>query len=158
MVHIPINHPLRPLYRTLAGLIGAYILVFGVIGLIRTWSDPLFDRGDVWVLSLRTNLAFSIISIIYGAVLLGGAIAGGNVGHMINSVAGPLFMITGVGMMTVMQTDANILNFSMTTVILSLIFGLVVFTAGMYDKVGTSEDVEVEEAHRHTPAPVPSRR
>jgi Domain of unknown function (DUF4383) len=149
MVHIPINHPLRPLYRTLAGLIGAYILVFGVIGLIRTWGDPLFDRGDVWVLGLRTNLAFAIISIAYGAVLLGGALVGGNVSHMINWVAGPLFMITGVGMMTVMQTDANILNFSMSTVILSLIFGLVVFTAGMYDKVGTSEDVEAEEAHRH---------
>jgi hypothetical protein len=158
MAHIPINHPLRQLYRTLAGLIGAYILVFGVIGLIQTWGDPLFDRGDVWVLGLRTNLAFAIMSVLYGAVLLGGAIVGDNVGHMVNSVGGPLFMIAGLGMMTVMQTDANVLNFSMSTVIVSLIFGLVIFTAGMYDKVGSPEDVEAEEAYRHAPAPVPSRR
>jgi hypothetical protein len=158
MAHIPVNHPLRQLYRTLAGLIGAYILVFGVIGLIQTWGDPLFDRDSVWVLGLRTNLAFAILSVLYGAVLLGGAIAGGNIGHMINSAGGPIFMITGIGMMTVMQTDANILNFSMSTVIVSLIFGLVVFTAGMYDKVGSSEEVEAEEAYRHAPPPVPSRR
>ena len=32
MAHFPVNHPLRPLYRTLAGLVGAYLLVFGIVG------------------------------------------------------------------------------------------------------------------------------
>lgn len=157
MAHIPVNHPMRPLYRTLAGLIGAYILAFGIIGLIQTWGDPLFDRGDVWVLGLRTNLAFAILSIVYGAVLLGGALVDGTIGHMINVGGGVLFMVAGLAMMTVMQTDANILNFSMSTVIVSLVFGLLVFTAGLYDKVGSPEDVEAEEAYRHAAAAVPSR-
>jgi hypothetical protein len=148
MAHIPVNHPLRPVYRTVAGLIGAYILLFGVIGLIQTLGDPLFDRGDVWVLGLRTNLAFSILSILYGLVLLGGNLLGGNLGHMINLGGGVLFMLAGMGMMTVMQTDANILNFSMSTVVVSLIFGLLVFTAGLYDKPGTPEDAEEEEKYR----------
>jgi hypothetical protein len=148
MAHIPVNHPLRPVYRTFAGLIGAYILVFGVVGLIQTWGDPLFDRGDVWTLGLRTNLAFSILSIVYGIVLLGGNLVNGNLGHMINLGGGVLFMLAGMGMMTVMQTDANILNFSMSTVVVSLVFGLLVFTAGLYDKPGTAEDAEAEEKFR----------
>lgn len=152
MAHIPVNHPLRPLYRTLAGLIGAYILVFGVIGLIQTWGDPLFDRGDVWVLGLRTNLAFAVLSIAYGLVLLGANLLGGNLGHLVNVGAGVLFMLAGMLMMTLMQTDANILNFSMSTVIVSLVFGLIVFTAGLYDKVGTSEEAEAEDAFRHRAA------
>jgi hypothetical protein len=156
MAHIPVNHPMRPLYRTLAGLIGLYILVFGIIGLVQTWGDPLFDRGDVWVLGLRTNLAFAILSIVYGAVLLAGAVIGGNVEHMINLGASLLFLIVGMAMMTLLQTDANILNFSMSNVIASFVFGLLVLTAGMYDKVGSSEDVEAEEAYRHNAAPVPT--
>ena len=154
MAHIPVNHPLRPLYRTLSGLIGLYILVFGIIGVVQTAGDPLFDRGDVWVLGLRTNLAFAILSVVYGAVLLAGAVIGGNVEHMINLGAGLVFIFVGLFMMTVMETDANILNFSMVNSIVSFIFGLLVLTAGLYDKVGSSEDVEAEEAYRRNVAPV----
>jgi len=152
MAHIPVNHPMRPLYRTLAGLIGLYILVFGIIGVIQTAGDPLFDRGDEWVLGLRTNLAFAILSIIYGVVLLAGAVIGGNVEHMINLGAGLVFIIVGMIMMTLMQTDANILNFSMVNSIVSFIFGLLVLTAGLYDKVGSRDDVEAEEAFRRNAA------
>lgn len=154
MAHIPVNHPLRPLYRTLAGLIGLYILVFGIIGVLRTAGDPLFDRGDVWVLGLRTNLAFAILSVVYGAVLLAAAVIGGNVEHMVNLGAGVVFILVGLAMMTLMQTDANILNFSMVNSIVSFIFGLLVLTAGLYDKVGSPEDVEAEERYRHAAAPV----
>jgi hypothetical protein len=156
MAHIPINHPMRPLYRTLAGLIGLYILVFGIIGVVQTWGDPLFDRGDVWVLGLRTNLAFAILSTAYGAVLLAGAVIGGNVEHMINLGASLLFILVGLVMMTLMETDANILNFSMVNSIVSFVFGLLVLTAGLYDKVGSSEDVEAEEKFRHSAPPVPT--
>ncbi|MGN9911927.1 DUF4383 domain-containing protein [Phytohabitans sp. LJ34] len=153
MAHIPVNHPMRPLYRTLSGLIGLYILVFGIIGLIQTAGDPLFDRGDVWVLGLRTNLAFAILSVVYGAVLLAAAVIGGNVEHMVNLGAGLVFILVGLTMMTLMETDANILNFSMVNSIVSFIFGLLVLTAGLYDKVGSSEDVEAEEAYRRNAAP-----
>lgn len=156
MAHIPINHPLRPLYRTLSGLIGLYILVFGIIGVIQTAGDPLFDRGDVWVLGLRTNLAFAILSVIYGAVLLVAAVIGGNVEHMVNLGAGLVFIAVGLVMMTLMQTDANILNFSMVNSIVSFIFGLLVLTAGLYDKVGSADDVEAEERYRHATKPTPA--
>ncbi|BCB85329.1 DUF4383 domain-containing protein [Phytohabitans suffuscus] len=153
MAHIPINHPMRPLYRTLAGLIGLYILAFGILGVIETSGESLFARDGVWVLGLRTNLAFAIVSIIWGAVLAIGAVIGGNVEHVINLGAGLVFMVVGLVMMVLLQTGGNFLNFSMSTVIVSFVFGLLVLTAGLYDKVGSSEDVEAEERFRHNNRP-----
>ena len=88
MAHIPVNHPLRPLYRVLAALVGAYVLVFGIIGLVRTWGDDLFARDSVWVLGLRTNLAFALLSVIFGAVILLADVVGGNVDHLVNLACG----------------------------------------------------------------------
>ena len=48
MAHFPLNHPLRPLYRTLAGLTGTYILIFGCVGLTKTVGQTLFARESTW--------------------------------------------------------------------------------------------------------------
>lgn len=151
MAHFPINHPLQPLYRALAGLIGLYVLVFGVIGVIETAGKPFFGQEDLaWVLGLRTNPAFSILSIIMGVVLLGAAFIGGNVAHFVNIAAGLTFLVAGIAMMTLLQTDANILGFSMVNCIVSFIFGMVLLAAGLYGKVGTPDDAEAELAFQHS--------
>ncbi|WDZ86741.1 DUF4383 domain-containing protein [Micromonospora cathayae] len=149
MPHFPVNHPARPLYRAFAGLVGAYILVFGVWGLVETWGQPLFDRGSHWALGLRTNLAFSLASVAFGIVLLVGASRRGNLGHYMNLTAGVVFMVTGVAMMSVLQTSANFLNFSMSTVIVSMIFGLLLLATGLYDKVGPADHAEAERRGRN---------
>ncbi|MBO4206004.1 DUF4383 domain-containing protein [Micromonospora echinofusca] len=158
MAHFPVNHPARPLYRAVAALVGLYILVFGVVGVVQTWGEPLFDRGSHWALGLRTNLAFSLVSVIFGIVLLIGASRRSNLGHYMNLTAGVVFMVTGMAMMTVLQTSANFLNFSMSTVIVSLVFGLLLLATGLYDKVGPDEHAEAEEAYRHRPVPEPGTR
>lgn len=158
MAHIPVNHPLRPLYRTLAGLVGLYILVFGILGLTQTWGDPLFARNGDWVLGLRTNLAFSLMSVVFGAVIIVSVFMGGNLGHLASLSIGVIFVLAGLGMMAVMQTELNFLNFSMSTAIVSLIFGLIFIATGLYDKVGTPEDARAEEFVRHSPAPTSGRR
>ncbi|MEV7227841.1 DUF4383 domain-containing protein [Polymorphospora sp. NPDC051019] len=152
MAHIPVNHPLRPLYRTIAGLVGAYVLFFGIVGVVRTWGDPLFERGPVWVLGLRTNLAFAIMSVVFGLVILIGSVLGRNFSHYLNLGIGILFMAAAIGMMAVMQTDLNFLNFSMSTVIVSMIFGLIFLATGLYDKVGSPEDAHAEEMYRRQPS------
>lgn len=58
-------------------------------------------------------------------------------------------MVTGVLMMSVLQTDANILNFSMSTVIVSMVFGLLLLATGLYDKVGPPEYAESERRERN---------
>ncbi|MEU8375193.1 DUF4383 domain-containing protein [Micromonospora sp. NPDC048894] len=152
MAHFPVNHPARPLYRVFAGLVGVYILVFGVWGVVQSWGEPLFARGGHWVLGLRTNLAFSLVSVLFGLVLIIGASRRGNLGHVMNLTAGVVFMVTGIAMMSVLQTRANVLNFSMSTVIVSLLFGLLLLATGLYDKIGTDEHAEQERADRLHPA------
>ncbi|MBM7079572.1 MULTISPECIES: DUF4383 domain-containing protein [Micromonospora] len=152
MAHFPVNHPARPLYRVFAGLVGLYILVFGAFGVVQTWGEPLFARGSHWALGLRTNLAFSLVSVVFGVVLIIGASRRGNLGHVMNLTAGVVFMVTGIAMMSVLQTRANILNFSMSTVIVSLLFGLLLLATGLYDKIGTDEHAAQERADRLHPA------
>ncbi|NJC81107.1 DUF4383 domain-containing protein [Planosporangium mesophilum] len=148
MAHIPINHPLRPVYRALSGLIGLYVLIFGIIGFIQTSGLDFFARHGEWVLGLRTNPAFSILSIITGLAVLAGAVVGRNLFVLINLAAGGVFLIAGMAMMTLLRTDANILAFSMVNCIMSFIFGMVFLAAGLYGKVGTPEDAEAETAFR----------
>ncbi|MDG4833424.1 DUF4383 domain-containing protein [Solwaraspora sp. WMMD1047] len=142
MAHIPVNHPARPLFRAFAGLIGLYVLVFGVVGVAVTWGEPLFDRGDHQVLGLRANLAFALVSVVFGMIILVGAVHRGNLGHYLNLTVGVVFMVTALAMMTVLQTELNFLNFSMSTVIVSMLFGLTFLATGLYDKVGPVEHAE----------------
>ena len=155
MAHFPVNHPARPLYRLFSGLVGLYILTFGVLGVIKTWGEPLFARDGTWVLALRTNLAFALVSVLFGIFLLIGASRRNNLGHYMNLTAGVVFLVTSIAMMAVLQTDANFLNFSMSTVIVSMVFGLLLLATGLYDKVGPPEHAHEEERLRRSPAPTP---
>jgi hypothetical protein len=135
--HLPVNHPLRPLYRVLAGLVGVYSLVFGIAAFTRTRGTPLFAHTDLpWVLGLRTNLAFALLSIVSGAVLVVCAVIGRNLDFVVNSLGGILFMAVGMLMLGLLQTDANFLGFSMTNCVVSLLLGTIVFTAGLYGRTG----------------------
>lgn len=145
--HFPINHRLQPIYRFLAALAGAYVLAFGIAGVIRTAGKPFFDQVDnTEVLGLRSNIAFAILSIVAGVIVLGGALVGGNIDHFINLAAGLVFLVAGFLMMTLLQTNANFLNFKMATCIVSFVIGIVLFTAGLYGRVGADAD-HVREEH-----------
>jgi hypothetical protein len=137
MSHLPINHHLRPLYRLLALLTGAYVLVFGIVGVVQTSGAELFDQsGTDTVLGLRTNPAFSYASIIVGAFVILAALIGRNVDFWIYSLVGLVFQLVGMFMLAFLKTDANYLNFSVTTCVVSLIIGLVLFTAALYSRTG----------------------
>jgi hypothetical protein len=157
MAHLPVNHPARPFLRVLAVAVGLYVLVFGVVGFIETRRLDFFDRGDTWVLGLKTNPAFSILSIVVGAVLVGGAIYGRNVDHFINLYGGVVFLVAGLAMMTVLHTDLNLLNFSMTNCVVSFLIGLVLLDAGLYGKTGSRELAEAEDRLRHGDRPPTER-
>jgi len=135
MSHYPVNHPLRPVYRILAALAGVYILVFGVVGAVRAVGAPMFDRSDL-VLGLRTNLAFALMSIGAGAVILLAWFVGRNVDRAVNLWGGVGFMTVGTALLALLHTELNVLNFSMATVIVSFAIGLLLFTAGLYGLSG----------------------
>ncbi len=149
MAHYPVNHHLRPLYRVLAAIAGLYVLTFGIAGYAQTHGTDLFAHSDTSVLGLRTNLAFSLVSIVAGAVLVLAAVLGRNVDHKVNLVGGVAFLFAGATMMALLRTDSNLLNFSMATCIVSFVIGLVLVTAGLYGRSGSVEAAASEELYRH---------
>jgi hypothetical protein len=146
--HIPVNHRLRPWYRLLAAVAGIYVLAFGIIGVIRTGGDPLFHRGGDEVFGLKSNLAFAILSIVAGVVILLGALLGRNIDHYINLICGSVFLVAGMLMMGLLQTSANFLNFQMATCVVSFVIGTVLFIAGLYGRVGDQATEAHEEDFR----------
>ncbi len=133
--HLPVNHPLRPLYRVLVALVGAGIVVFGIVGFTRTRGTALFAQEHLpWVLGLRTNLAFALLSIVSGVVLVVCALIGRNFDFRVNLLGGLLFMVVGMVMLGLLRTDVNFLGFSMTNCIVSFVIGTVVFAAGLYGR------------------------
>jgi len=143
--HLPVNHPLRPLYRVLSALVGAYTLVFGIVGFSQTRGTPLFAQAHLpWVLGLRTNPAFAVLSIVAGLVLLVGVLVGRNLNFMVSLFGGIGFMVVGMLMLGLLRTDANFLGFTVTTCIVSFVLGSIIFTGGLYGRTG----VLGEGAHR----------
>jgi len=150
--HLPKNHPLRSFYRFLAFLAGAYIITFGIVGIAVSSGHGAFARDDVHALGLRTNLAFSILSVLVGVVVIGVVVVGRNIDRNVNIVLGPGFMLVGLVMLTVMRTGANFLNFDMATCIVSFVIGLIFSTSALYGEVASAEHAAREEAFRHRTA------
>jgi Domain of unknown function (DUF4383) len=150
MLHTPINHHLRPLYRVLAGLAGIYVLVFGVAGLVQTRGLAPFAQHNLpWVLGLRTNPAFAVLSIGAGLLILAGTVIGRNIDYVINLIASVIFMVTGLAMLALLRTDANFLGFSVSNCVVSFILGIITGLAGLYGRVGSVELESAEESFRH---------
>jgi hypothetical protein len=149
-MHLPINHRLSGFYRFLAALAGIFLLVFGIVGAVQTLGDPLFDRADVTALGLRTNLAFALLSVAVGVVVLLGAFIGGNIAHYLNLFGGGVFWLSGLVMLVLLQTEANLLNFQVATCIVSFLIGTLLVLAGLYGKRGTAEEEQAEDEFRHS--------
>jgi hypothetical protein len=149
LLHLPVNHRYRPLYRFLASLAGLYVIVFGIVGAVVSRGHGAFSRGPMEALGLHTNLAFSILSIVVGAVALLGVALGRNLDFYLELFGGAAFLLVGMLMLALLETGLNILNFTVATCVVSFVIGLVLFTAGLYSRTGTTEEVETEEQYRH---------
>jgi hypothetical protein len=156
MAHMPINHPLRPFYRAVSGLCGVFILAFGIMGVIASSGEEFFSREGIWALWLRTNMAFSLLSIVLGAIVVAGYVIGGELSHRINYYGSWLLLAGGLAGVAFLRTDANIFNWSMVNVIVSMVIGTLILTAGLYDKAGPEESAEAGKPVRHDRA-VPAK-
>ncbi|GAA0402288.1 hypothetical protein GCM10009541_51700 [Micromonospora gifhornensis] len=148
MAHTPVNHPARPIYRALGGLIGLYLVLFGLLGFFASTGDPFFGQGDTQVLGQGTNLGFSLLSIVIGAVVLAGTVIGRNLDVLINQWSAYLIMVVSLGGLAFLRTDANIFNLSVATVIVLMLLSLALLMSGMYSKVGTDEEHEAWQKAR----------
>ncbi len=139
MGHNPVNHPLRPIYRATAGIVGAYLVVFGVLGVILTADEGMFGRAGDRVLGQGTNLFWSIVSILLGLIVVAATVLGRNRDVPVDTYVGWGLMVIGTFCLAVIRTDANFLDWSISTVVVSYLAGLALMLAGLYVKVAAEE-------------------
>ena len=139
MGHNPVNHPLRPIYRALGALTGAYLVLFGILGVIMTGDDGLFGNGDDRVLGQHTNLFWSLVAVLLGAIVLVATVLGRNLDTVIDKYVGWGLLVVGSYSLGAIRTDANFLNFSISTVVVTYLLGLVLIMAAYYSKVAPPE-------------------
>jgi Domain of unknown function (DUF4383) len=135
MAHNPVNHPLRPLYRGLGFLAGAYLVVFGVIGLIQTSGHDATGNIGVRVLGQQSNLTWSVIALILGAIVLISTAIGRNADTEVDKYVGWGLLVIGSYGLATSRTDADFLGFSIATVVVTFVVGLVLIMTGLYSKV-----------------------
>ncbi|GAA3122199.1 hypothetical protein GCM10010521_06720 [Streptomyces rameus] len=133
--HLPVDHRLNTVYRVGAGLIGAFLVAFGILGLID--QIGFFNTGGNMVAGLNSNGALSVLSICIGALLLAGMVIGGNFASTLNMILGVLFLLNGFLFLGLLDTDSNFLAFKIQNVFFSFIVGLLLMTFGMYGRVGS---------------------
>lgn len=143
LAHIPINHHLRPLYRGLAGLSGLFLVVTGVWGVIETSGLDLFAREDLpEVLGMQFNPFSAGMYVVFGIGVLAVTALGRNIDHLGNFWFGQILVLVALLQLAFLRTDANVLGFNMTSVIVSMIVGLVVWTSSLYVKIGSERHAE----------------
>jgi len=140
MAHNPVNHPLRPLYRAVAGLVGLYLIAYGVVGLIVTADEGLFGRDGDRVFGQDGNLFWSIISLLIGAIVLAAAVLGRNRDVFVNTYLGWTLIVIGTFALAFMRTSVNFMDFSISTVIVTYLAGLALLLAGFYGKIAPPEE------------------
>jgi hypothetical protein len=143
MAHIPINHPLRPLYRALSAIIGIYLIVFGVVGFI------VSAGGGDRVLGQGANLLWSIVALLLGVIVLIATVMGRNLNVKVDQFVGWGLMGIGTYELAVSRTDANFFDFTISTVIVTYIVALVLIMSSLYGKVGSEEAARAEQAAAH---------
>jgi hypothetical protein len=135
MAHFPVNHPLRPIYRAIGALIGIYLVLFGIVGLIVTGGDGLFGTAGHRVLGQGTNLFWAIVALVVGAVILITTALGRNLDSETDKYVGWGLLVVGSYGLATARTDANFFDFSIATVVVIYLIGLLLIMTGLYSKV-----------------------
>jgi hypothetical protein len=131
--HLPQDHRLGRVYRFGGGFMGLLLLVFGVLGL--TDQLAFFSTSGEHVAGLSSNGLLSVISIVSAAILLGGAVIGGNISSTVNFVMGAIFVVSGAVNLGLLDTQANFLAFRFQNVMFSFAVGIMLVTFGAYGRV-----------------------
>ena len=140
MAHNPVNHPLRPIYRGLGFLAGAYLVVFGIVGLIQTSGHDLTGHVGVRVLGQESNLLWSIIALILGAIIVIATVIGRNADTETDRLLGWGLLVVGSYGLATARTNADFLGFSVSTVVVTFLVGLVLILTSLYSKVAPAAE------------------
>jgi len=133
-MHNPVNHPLRPLYRALGALVGVWFVLFGIVGLIVNSGNDFFANPGERVLGLGANMFASIISLVTGVIIVVATAIGRNIDTQTYKLLGWGVLVVGSYGLATSRTDANFLGFTISTVVVDYIAGLILVLASLYTK------------------------
>ncbi|OIV35917.1 DUF4383 domain-containing protein [Mangrovactinospora gilvigrisea] len=128
-----VDHRLAQVYRWGAGVGGLMLVLFGIAGIVN--EVGFFATHGARIAGMTTNGALGALSVLVGVVLMAGAVIGGNTASTVNTVFGVLFVLSGFVGLAVLDTSVNFLAFTMSNVLFSFVFGLVLMVFGMYGRV-----------------------
>ncbi|MER7685334.1 DUF4383 domain-containing protein [Streptomyces sp. NPDC097610] len=134
--HLPVDHRLNTFYRIGAGLMGLFLLAFGILGL--TNKVGFFTTHGDTVIGLNTNGSLSVLSICVGLLLFVGMVIGGNFASTLNMVFGVLFVLNGFLNLALLDGRYNFLAFHIQNVLFSFVVGVLLMFFGMYGRVGSA--------------------
>ncbi|MFG2853370.1 DUF4383 domain-containing protein [Streptomyces mirabilis] len=134
--HLPVDHRLNTFYRIGAGLMGLFLLAFGILGL--TNRVGFFTTHGDTVMGLNTNGSLSVLSICVGLLLFVGMVVGGNFASTLNMVFGVLFILDGFLNLALLDGRYNFLAFHIQNVLFSFVVGVLLMFFGMYGRVGSA--------------------
>ncbi|MEW1724256.1 DUF4383 domain-containing protein [Streptomyces sp. NPDC093109] len=133
---LPLDHRLNQIYRVGAGLMGIFLIVFGILGLVD--KIGFFGTGGHEVAGLNSNGTLSVLSICVGLVLLIGMVIGGNTASTLNMVFGILFIASGFVNLALLDTSYNFLAFHIQNVLFSFVVGVLLMFFGMFGRVSAT--------------------
>jgi Domain of unknown function (DUF4383) len=133
--------------------VGAFLLVFGVIGL--SGGLGFFSTEGERILGLSSNGLLSTISVVVGLVLIGAAFLGPRVASTVMIVLGCLFLLSALANLALMTIGWNILAFEMRNVLFSIGVGLLLLVLGAYGRVSGNLPADSPYAHERAEDPRP---
>jgi uncharacterized protein DUF4383 len=120
-------------HRIGAIVVAAVIATFGVLGFAN--GLDYFSTDGERIAGLSSNGLLSTISLVTAAVLVAAALRGSRIASTTMLVIGALFLVSAMANLIVLETEWNLLAFSMANVIFSIVAGLVLLTLGAYGRI-----------------------
>jgi hypothetical protein len=134
--------------RVGAVTVAVVLLGFGVLGFLDGLAYFSTEGGRV--AGLSSNGLLSTISVGTAAVLVAAAVRGARTVSTVMLLVGVAFLASAFANLAVLESSANVLAFSMSNVVFSLVAGLLLLTLGAYGRV--SGNLPPDSPYRHTVA------
>jgi len=113
--------------------VAAVVLVFGVLGF--AGGLDFFSTDGEPILGLSSNGLLSTVSVLTAGVLVLAALRGPRTASTLMIAVGILFLLSGLGSLTVLRPEANLLAFQVENVLFAEVTGLVLLLLGAYGRV-----------------------
>ncbi|MEU2349823.1 DUF4383 domain-containing protein [Modestobacter sp. NPDC049651] len=113
-------------------VVAAVLLVFGILGFANGLAYFSTEGGRV--AGLSSNGLLSTVSVVTAVVLVVAALRSVRTVSTVMVLVGAVFLLSAMVNLAVLETDWNVLAFSMANVIFSICAGLVLLTLGSYGR------------------------